>query len=53
MVSAQRFVQQWARDFRQWLGERLGVKMEPTRQTVSERMIIRPDTPRQSRGIHM
>ncbi len=46
-------IAQWARDFRQWLGERLGVKMEPTRETVRERMVIRPDTPRQSRGIRM
>ena len=55
MVSA-RLVQSWAQNFRQWLGERLGVTVEPTvRETVRERTAIvqRPDSPRQSRGMRM
>jgi conjugative relaxase-like TrwC/TraI family protein len=55
MVSA-RLVQQWAQNFRQWLGERLGLEQTQSltvHQTVSERMVMRPDSPRQSRGIRM
>jgi conjugative relaxase-like TrwC/TraI family protein len=51
-----RLVQQWAQDFRQWIGERLGLEQTQSlamRQTVSERIVQRPDSPRQSRGIHM
>jgi hypothetical protein len=39
-------VQRVAQSFRQWLGERVGV-------TQREQQTIRPDAPRQSRGIRM
>jgi hypothetical protein len=49
-------VVQWVEDFRQRIEQRLGIRetqQVAQRQVVSERIVMRPDTPRQSRGIHM
>lgn len=49
-------VASWAESFRQWLGTRLGVRLSesmPTRETAREHMTMRPDAPRQSRGMRM
>lgn len=55
LAPAQR-VASWAESFRQWLGVRLGVSRResmPTRETTREHMTMRPDAPRQSRGMRM
>jgi hypothetical protein len=54
-TPAQR-VAQWTESFRQWLRVRLGVNLGqtlPRREAVREHMTMRPDAPRQSRGMRM
>jgi len=54
LAPAQRLAQRWTQSLRQWLGERLGVRVERTmRETLRPQLTQRPDSPRQSRGIHM
>ncbi len=54
LAPAQRLAQRWTQSLRQWFGERLGHRVErTTRETLRPQMTQRPDSPRQSRGIHM
>jgi len=55
LTPAQR-VASWAESFRQWLGARRSVSIEqavPRREAVREQITVRPDVPRQSRGMRM
>ena len=54
LAPAQRLAQRWTQSLRQWLRERVGVRVErTTRETLWPQMTQRPDSPRQSRGIRM
>ena len=54
LAPAQRLAQRWTQSLRQWLRERVGVRVErTTRETLRPQMTQRPDSPRQSRGIRM
>jgi len=55
LAPAQRLAQRWTQSLRQWLGERLGHRVERTQRMTAREFIdqAQREAPRQSRGIRM